>query len=344
MTGSGTCVTATAHAGTRDGQTKASAIVETTNGHSKNEQTRWYRQRSDDRDRDRRDRTRAEGKCDESQREHLRPRDRERYLERECELRDWSSDPLDREWAQQCPSQESRPREGVRGAVSGRLSKLVRAWQTITSGKDRRGYQGRVSEHKLLLWARGSRYSTPGREEAAESLTPTKAEPPPPRTAGGGRGDSTRGTPRTATPLWRRGGGWTRGRRRASGCRRSRGRGRKDQRRSGKGRAWRVVPTVPTIRAWWKTASHCAPDHSNTWCTSHETDNKRLYTSHMLGVGPKYMNDINAPQHLCKVAVRDTLAKLKENKNGKHLSKSSIVRPWKKPETSTDEKHKEMQK
>ena len=57
------------------------------------------------------------------------------------------------------------------------------------------------------------------------------------------------------------------------------------------------------------------------------------------------MGDINAPhyatQHLGKDAVSDTLAKLKENKNGKHLSKSSVV--WPENQTSTDEKHKEIQ-
>ena len=59
---------------------------------------------------------------------------------------------------------------------------------------------------------------------------------------------------------------------------------------------------------------------------SHEMDTKYSYTSHMLGAGPNMYGRHKRPPTPCKVAVSNILAKLKENKNGKHLRKSSIVR------------------
>ena len=68
------------------------------------------RARSEDRDREQRDCTWAEGERDESRRERLHPRDLERSVEREYDLRERSRDP--RERAQRRSSRESRPREG----------------------------------------------------------------------------------------------------------------------------------------------------------------------------------------------------------------------------------------
>ena len=103
MTGSGTRVTASGHAGPRDGQSNASAIGATANGHSESASALVGPGSGQDLNRDRQDRTRA----DESQLERCRPCNREWPVEREC-------DPRDRERVQQHSSRESRPLEGNR--------------------------------------------------------------------------------------------------------------------------------------------------------------------------------------------------------------------------------------
>ena len=105
-TGMGTHVTATGHARPRDGQTNVSAIVATTNSHSKSASA------LDSSSSGQKTET-AEGgrEQDESRRERFRPRGSERSVERERDPRDRSRDPQDRERAQRCLSRESRLRE-----------------------------------------------------------------------------------------------------------------------------------------------------------------------------------------------------------------------------------------
>ena len=105
VTGSGTRVTASGHARPRDGQSKASPIGATANGRSESASALVGPGSGQDLNRDRQHRTQAEGKCDESQPERFRRRDRERPVERE-------HDPRDR--AQRRSSRESRTLEGDR--------------------------------------------------------------------------------------------------------------------------------------------------------------------------------------------------------------------------------------
>ena len=107
VTGSGTLVTVSGHAGPHDGQANASAIGAAANGRSESssalvgpgssQDLNWYRQ----------DRTRAEGKRDEPQLERCHTSDRERPVERK-------RNPSDQERAQRRSSRESRPLEGDR--------------------------------------------------------------------------------------------------------------------------------------------------------------------------------------------------------------------------------------
>ena len=146
-------------------------------------------------------RKRAEGERDESWRERLHPRDREQSVERECDSRDRSRNPRDRERAQRRPSRESRPREGNKREEREHERSLVDP--PISRERDRRSCPAEIEE----ATREGSASTgdscehddpatpTQGRDEAAESLVPAEAKalaappPPPPLPLNGWRGE-----------------------------------------------------------------------------------------------------------------------------------------------------------